>query len=90
VSASTGPILAAGAIVAFNGVVINGENPMAHLRTGVATAIAAGGLFMFEQVSRDGAVALAWLVLVATLIVRVDPSTPSPVESFARWYREGS
>lgn len=85
---STGPILAAGAVVVFNGVIIHAQPPTDHARTAVATLIAAGGLSLLERPFPQLAVALAWLVFVGTLMVRVDPRTPSPIESFAQWYRE--
>ena len=87
-SATTGPILAAGGVVIFNAVVIHGQQPLAQTRTAVATGIAAAGLHLAERAFPTAAVALAWLVFVATLMVRVDPATPAPIESFATWYRE--
>jgi len=87
-AASTGPILAAGGIVIFNQVIVEGRPVHQQNRVVVATLLAAGGLYLWEQAMPRTAVAVAWLALLSTLIVRVDPATPSPIESFDRWYRE--
>jgi hypothetical protein len=86
VSASTGPILAAGGIVAFNAVVVVGREPVSQTPVAVATLLAAAGLSLWERAMPRTATAVAWLALAATLLVRVDPATPSPIESFATWY----
>lgn len=85
-SASTGPILAAGGIVIFNAVIVNMKVPQSQTPVAVATLLAAAGLSLFERAMPRTAVALAWLALAGTLLVRVDPSTPSPIESFGAWY----
>lgn len=87
-SASTGPIVAAGAITVFNAVIVN-ERPLpTQARVIVGTAIAAGGLFLLETAVPRAAVAVSWLALAAVLLVRVDPATPSPAESFAAWWNK--
>lgn len=85
-SASTGPVLAAGGIVIFNAVIINNRSPKSQTGVAVAALIAAAGLNLWERAMPRTATAVSWLVLVATLLVRVEPNTPSPVESFGRWY----
>jgi hypothetical protein len=85
VAASTGPILAAGGIVIFNAVIVHAEPPASQNRVVVATLIAAGGLALLEAGFPSTAVAIAWTALIATLIVRAEPNTPSPVESFQKW-----
>ncbi len=87
VSASTGPILAAGGVVVFNAVVVNLRTPTSQTPVIVATLLAAAGLNLWERAMPRTATAVAWLALVSTLLVRVDANTPSPVESFGRWYR---
>jgi hypothetical protein len=86
VSASTGPILAAAGIVAFNAVVVHEKTPMSQTPVFVAAALAAGGLSLWERAMPATATAVAWLALLGVLLVRVDPVTPSPVESFSLWY----
>lgn len=84
---STGPILAAGAITLFTDVVIENQPVTERFRVVVATAIAAGGLALLEQlVSEELAVGLAWIGLVTLLLVRTDPKVPSPIEAFNNWY----
>lgn len=87
-SATTGPILTAGGIVIFNAVVIHERNPRSQTPVLVATLIAAGALNLWERAMPRTATAFAWLALLSTLLVRADPATPSPIESFDRWYRE--
>lgn len=87
-SASTGPILAAGSIVVFNNVIVQGRKPIDQGRVVVGTLIAAGGLTLVERALPQTAVAVAWLTLVAVLLVRVDPRVPSPVEAFQTWYQK--
>lgn len=82
---STGPVLAAGAITAFTGLIVREEPVMNFPRVAVATGIAAGGLALIEKLWPDGAVALAWMALVTVLLVRVEPGTPAPAEAVADW-----
>jgi hypothetical protein len=82
---TTGPILAAGAITAFTGLVVYERPIMNFPRVAVATGIAAGGLFLMEKAWPDGATALAWMALLTVLLVRVEPGTPAPAEAVANW-----
>ena len=82
---STGPILAAGAITAFNkAIIMNQVAGTAQILVG--TALAAGGLVLVERLNEKLAYGLSWLVLVTVLLVRVDPNTPAPAEQFNKWY----
>lgn len=83
-SASTGPVVAAGAITLFNQTIVNGQG--LNMRIPVGTAIAAGGLFLVEKISEELAVGMAWLILVGVLFVRMKPNEPSPIENFNNWY----
>jgi hypothetical protein len=83
-SATTGPVLAAGAITVANLVVFNEEDM--DWRIPVATTMLAGGLYLVERIAGDMAEVLAWTLLVTTLFTRFDPSVPSPVESAVRWW----
>lgn len=84
-SVTTGPVLAAGAITVANAVVFN-EAPM-DWRIPVATTMLAGGFYLMERaIGEQIAEAFAWTLLVTTLITRVDPNVPSPVESAVRWW----
>ncbi len=87
-SATTGPILAAGGVVIFNAVIVHGQTTQSQTPVFVATLIAAGALNLFERAMPRTATAVAWLAFLSTLIVRAHPATPSPIESFDQWYRE--
>ncbi len=80
---STGPILAVGAITVVNNTIVNGK-PM-DWRVPVMTAIAAGAFSLAERGWEEGAVALSYMALIAVLFARIDPSVPSPTESFLDW-----
>lgn len=84
-SVTTGPVLAAGAITVANSVVFNGA--AMDWRIPVATTMLAGGFYLLERVvGADTAEAFAWTLLVTTLVTRMDPDVPSPVESAVRWW----
>jgi len=85
-SATTGPILAVGAITLGNAIIVNGKSPVSQTRVIVGTGIAAGLLSLLERAAPELAVALAWVSLVTILLTRVDPNVPSPAESFVKWY----
>lgn len=85
--ASTGPILAVGAITLGNSVLVNGR-PI-DWRVPVGTGIAAGLLTLAEKPFPQAAPLLAWGALVTVLFVRVQPGVPSPTESFLRWWNQG-
>lgn len=81
---STGPILAVGGITLANQVLLAKEPQDIDWRIPIATAIAAGGLALFERVSPELAVGLAWIALVTVLFVRVDKKAKSPAENLLR------
>jgi hypothetical protein len=85
-AATTGPILGAAGIVLFNQVVVHEKSTRSQTPVVVGGFIAAGGLALTERAWPRASVAIAWLVLISTLIVRVDPFTPAPIESFFDWY----
>jgi hypothetical protein len=82
--ASTGPIVATGAIALFNETIVAGK-PI-NLRIVTGTAIAAGGLVLIERLSPELARGFAWLALLTILLVRIDPAVPAPTEAFNSWY----
>jgi hypothetical protein len=82
---TTGPVLATGGITLANAVLLNGK-PF-DWKIPIATGIAAGAFALAEKAWEQGAVALAWMALVTILITRVDPKTPSPVESLNNWWK---
>lgn len=82
---STGPVVAAAAITTFTGVIVHGRPVLDGVRIAVAGGIAAGGLYLIEQVWPEGAVALSWLALITVLLVRLDPKVPAPAEAVANW-----
>ncbi len=84
-SASTGPILATGAITMINRSVFNGQ-PI-DWRVPVATALAAGMAAGAEQFIGSGIVrGLALLALATVVLTRVDPTVPAPAESALKWW----
>jgi hypothetical protein len=91
VPGSLGPILAAGGIVYGNAVLVNKQPAynQAQAQIIVATLVSAAGLSLMEKAMPATATALAWLALASVLLVRVDPKTPSPLESFAAWLDTG-
>jgi hypothetical protein len=85
-AASTGPILAVGAITLANRVVFN-DRPMdwrVPIGTGIAAVLFAGA----ERAVGRSAVTLAYVALVTVVFARVDPSVPSPAESALTWFNE--
>lgn len=84
-SRTTGPILALGAITVANATVFNGK-PM-DWRVPIATGLAAVGFSLAEKAFPDGAQVLAWTALLATLVTRIEPGTPAPVESAVSWWK---
>lgn len=83
---STGPALAIGAVTLFNDVIIHQRTLQEDTRVVVGTALAAIGFAVLEKVQPELAVGLAWTALAAVCLTRINPSVPSPVESFLGWY----
>jgi hypothetical protein len=86
---STGPILAIGGITIVNESIVNGQ-PL-DWRVPIATGLAALAIGALENgipTFSDAFVKLSWIALVTTLLVRVKPGTPSPMESFVDWYNK--
>lgn len=83
-AATTGPILAIGAITMINQNVFNNE-PV-NWRIPVATGIAASLFGLLEKGWADGAKMLAWSALVTICFARLDPKVPSPAESALAWW----
>ena len=88
-SASTGPIIAAGAIAVLNDTVVNAKPISADARIIVGTGVAAVMLFGIEEFAPDLAVALAWAVLVSALFVPLPGSTSTPASALADWLNKG-
>lgn len=84
-SRTTGPILALGMITVVNSTVFN-DRPM-DWRVPIATGLAAVGFSLAEKAFPDGAQVLAWTALLATLATRIEPGTPSPIESALEWWK---
>lgn len=76
---STGPILAIGAITLVNQTVLN--NQSFDMRVALATGTAAIGFSFLENTIGPPVVTLAWVALITTLFVRLNPRVPSPIES---------
>jgi hypothetical protein len=85
-AASTGPILAVGALTVTNRTIFN-DQPM-DWKVPVATAMGAVLFAGLERAVGRAAVGLAYLALVTVVFARVDPSVPSPAESALRWFNE--
>lgn len=76
---STGPILAIGAVTLINQTVLN--NQSFDVRVVLATGTAAVGFAFLENIVGKPVVTLAWVALISTLFVRINPRIPSPIES---------
>lgn len=85
-AASTGPILAVGALTLANRVVFN-DKPM-DWKVPIGTTIAAVLFAGAERAVGQLAVNLAYLALISVVFVRVDPAVPSPAESALKWFNE--
>lgn len=85
-AASTGPVLAIGAITIANRTVFN-DQPM-DWKVPIATGIAAVLFSGMERAVGKSAVTLAYLALVTCVLARVDPKVPSPAESALSWFNE--
>lgn len=83
-SATTGPILATGAVTIVNQSVFHGE-PM-DWRVPIATGLAAIGFNLAERVAPQPVKVLAWTTLLAVLLTRTNPNVPSPTESALAWW----
>lgn len=83
---TTGPILAIGGITLANQSIVHGR-PV-DWRVPVATGLAAGLFGLMEKGWEQGAVALSYLALVTVLFTRLDKGTPSPAESFEKWWNQ--
>lgn len=86
-SATTGPVLALGAVTVVNKTVFNDE-PM-DWRIVVATGLLAVGFNLGERLAPQAAEILAWTALLTSLVTRINPSVPSPVESAVTWWNDG-
>lgn len=85
-SATTGPVLAIGAITVVNQTVFHGK-PM-DWRVPVATGLAAIGFNLAERAWPKGAEILAWTALLTVILTRTDPKVPSPTESALTWWNQ--
>ncbi|TDC20618.1 hypothetical protein E1265_21345 [Streptomyces sp. 8K308] len=83
---TTGPILAIGGITVANQVIFNEEDM--DWRVPIATGIAAMLFSLAERGWEKGAVSLAYLALLTSLIARIG-GRPSPIESAAAWWGRG-
>lgn len=85
-AATTGPILAVGAITMVNRSVFH-DQPV-DWRIPVATLIAVGLFSLAEKAVGTVAVGVAWTALAVTILTRVDPGVPAPAESAAAWFNK--
>jgi hypothetical protein len=85
-AATTGPILAIGAITLANRSVFN-DKPV-DWKVPVATTIAAVLFAGAERAVGRTAVWVAYLALVTVTFARVDPKVPAPAESALDWFNE--
>lgn len=87
-AASTGPVLAIGAITVTNRTVFNGM-PMdwrIPIATGLAALVLAGAETIVGPAIPRG---VALVALVAVCLTRIDPAVPSPAESAINWWNKG-
>jgi hypothetical protein len=86
VAQSTGPILATGLITIVNQSVFN--NKPVDWRVPIATGFLAIGASLVEKAAPELVVILAWTTLLTSLLTRIDPSTPAPVETAVTWWNK--
>jgi hypothetical protein len=87
-AASTGPVLALGAITVANQSVIHSQ-PF-DWRVPIATGLLAGVCALLDKGVPGLGTGLAYVALAAVLLTRVNPAVPSPTESFAAWWAPGN
>jgi hypothetical protein len=85
-AASTGPVLAVGAITVANRTIFNDEDM--DWKVPIATAIAAVLFAGAERAVGKTAVYVAYLALITVVFVPTDPKVPSPAESALKWFDE--
>lgn len=85
---TTAPILAIGALTFGNRVILN--NRPVDWRVPVATLAAAAIFAGAEKLWEPGAVGAAYVALVTSLIVPLDPTVPPPLESVAAWWNKAA
>lgn len=85
-AASTGPVLAIGAITVANRTVFN-DQPI-DWKVPIGTALAAVLFAGAERAVGRGAVYMAYLALVTIVFARVDPKVPAPAETALRWFND--
>ncbi len=85
---STGPILMIGVITTANMTILH-SRPF-NWRVPIATAAAALLFAGAEKVWEPGAVGMAWVALVTSLIVPLEDGVPSPAQSAQQWWAGGS
>ena len=87
-AASTGPILAIGAVTAVNRFVFN-DQPVdwrIPIATGLAALVFAGAESVIGTQIPKG---FAMIALVSITLSRIDPTVPSPAESALKWWNKG-
>lgn len=86
-AASTGPILAIGAITLGRDVLIDVHDVdwRVPLATGIAAMLFAGA----EKAVGQVAAGIAWVALLSVTFVRLDPKKPSPAEALLSAWNEG-
>lgn len=82
---STGIMLAVGGVTIVNQTIVNQKS--LDFRVVIATGISAAALALVEKLSEPLAVGLAWISLATVLLVRTNPKTPSPIESFNTFWK---
>lgn len=85
---TTGPILAIGGITMATDLLLEQDKEF-DWRIPIATAIAVGAFSLAEKAYEPLAVGIAYLALVSTLFVRMNPTTPAPVELLNQWWSSG-
>lgn len=86
-AASTGPILAMGAITLVNASVVH--NKPVDWRIPIATGLTAGIFALVEKGAPPVAVGLAWLALMTSVLVPIVPGVPTPAESLIAYWQSG-
>lgn len=85
-SATTGPVLAIGAITMINQNVLH-DRPV-NWKVPVATGIGAGMFAIVERAQPKAAEMVVWAAMITILFSRIN-GVPSPTETFLDWWTKG-
>lgn len=83
-AATTGPIIAAGAITVINRWLFNNKGFDARIL--IATGLLGGGLALMERADAPIAKTISWAVLISVLFIPMETDVDPPIVSAAKWF----